>query len=97
MDPWIEGETDLGEQFHVELLAAYGPDWPTRFPRALRFDPHSEPLELALPEGEPVVVRKIFLRLPLSIDEEFKQVGRHDDRSPSELASIWITERLEDR
>lgn len=97
MDPWVDGETDRGEQLLAELLAAYGPDWPLRFSENLRFEPETEPIEFAPPDSEFVVVRKIYLRLPMAIDEKFKQVGRHENRSPSELASAWIAEYLAQR
>ncbi len=96
MDPWVDGETDPSEQLLAELLAAYGPDWRAQFLQGLRFDPDVGPIELAPPARELVVVRKVFLRLPLSTDTKFKQLGRHQGRTPSELASTWIAERLAD-
>jgi len=96
MDPWVDGETDRGEQLRAELLAAYGPDWPFRFAENLRFDPDAEPVEFAPPDEGVVVVRKIFLRLPMEVDEKFKNLGRREDRTPSEIVSTWIAERLAD-
>ncbi|MBF6223324.1 hypothetical protein IU479_35230 [Nocardia abscessus] len=95
MDPWTDGETDPSEQFLIDLLAAYGPDWPTRFPQDIQFDTNAQPIEWAPPCGEVTVVRKVFLRLPLSADTQFKQLGRRSGRTPSELVSTWIAERLD--
>ncbi|MBY8858037.1 hypothetical protein K7711_16245 [Nocardia sp. CA2R105] len=94
MDPWTDGETDPGEQMLAELLAAYGPDWPTRLTQNVRFDPNAEPIEFAPPDTDAIVVRKVFLRLALAEAEQFKRLGRKSGRTPSELVSTWIAARL---
>lgn len=82
----------------AELVAAYGPDWPDRFLLNLRFDPDCPRIELAPPVDEDlIVVRKVFLRLPLWADEKFKQLGKRHDCTPSEMVSIWIAERIADQ
>ncbi|MFJ4651115.1 hypothetical protein ACIP5Y_07555 [Nocardia sp. NPDC088792] len=94
MDPWIHDETDPTETIQAELLAAHGPDWPTELLRNLRFDPNVEPVELPALDEEIAVVRKVFLRLPYSVDEQFQRIGRQRGLTPSELVSAWIGERV---
>ncbi|MGQ4616387.1 ribbon-helix-helix domain-containing protein [Nocardia sp. R7R-8] len=96
LDPWTDGETDPGEEFHQEMLARYGQDWPRKMREDLRFDPdaEAEDVELPGPNAEFIMVRKVFLRLPFEVDKQFEQLGRRLGRGPSELVTEWIAERL---
>ncbi|MGV9667832.1 hypothetical protein [Nocardia niigatensis] len=95
-DPWIDGESDPSEEIQAELAAAYGLDWPAELLRNMRFDTDAEPVELPPFGEEIIVVRKVFLRLPMSADRRFKQLGRQQGRTPSEPVSAWIADRLGD-
>lgn len=95
MDPWTDGETDPGEEFHQEMLARHGEDWPTKMWEDLTILPDSgEEIELPPPDAEFIMVRKVFLRLPFEVDQQFERLGRRLGRGPSELVTEWIAERL---
>ncbi|MEV0466648.1 hypothetical protein AB0I30_23160 [Nocardia tengchongensis] len=94
-DPWKFGETDPTEELLAELEAAYGTDWLPEFTKNLRFDDDAQPVALPpVDEREIVRVRRVFLRLPWSVDQQLEAIGRAQGRGPSELVSAWIAQRL---
>ncbi|MFE3956047.1 hypothetical protein ACFXPS_17870 [Nocardia sp. NPDC059091] len=93
-DPWTYGETDPSEEFVAQMEAAYGPNWPTELMNNLRFDTSAEPVELPPPDREIIMARRVFLRLPWSMDKQLEVIGRNQGLTPSELVSTWIAERL---
>lgn len=93
MDPWTDADRDPGDEFHQEMLARWGKDWQRRMLEDLVFVPGVE-IELPPPDAELIMVRKVFLRLPLEVDRRFEQLGRRLDRGPSELVTEWISERV---
>lgn len=95
MDPWTDGDTDPTEEFVQKMLALYGKNWQQEVMDGLTFQVvDDEPVELPPPDAEVIMVRKVFLRLPFELDQQFEQIGRRLGRGPSKLVTEWIAERL---